>query len=1084
MTPKLPLTGVRVEVQNYAGFMKAMETVNKVIENSGKKAQEAAKTSGPLSKALDNLRNSAQRVQGVLLDLASRAGGLSPVLTSVANIIGQFPFAAGLAVAGVTALAAGFLALGNRGAPLIGLGESFDKLTASVGQTSQTMLTELRQAANGTVADFDLIRQTNVALAGAVGQFGEEFGRKLPKLLEIARAQAKATGQSVDFLFQSIVTGIKRGSPLLIDNIGLVLKVGEANEAYAESVGKTVEQLTAEEKQIAILNATLEAGQTVLDIYGQQQETNAEKLARAQATITNTLDGLAIAVQPAFGTVLDIVNRVLSGFQQLAIGLAPILGAIASIVTNVLGGAFNIVLDILQPFINAITSVLPYVAILFQGIANVIGGVINVIRNVVGGIVNFLKDVARNFFGLDLDNLGPNLFNGAAKAFGAFANGIIAVANRLIFPAVIGIAQFIADLLIGLSPPPKGPLSVIDKGGENLMNAWLEGITGVSLQPVEDVAAEVSMALGSIGKAGLGAVEKRLAELDKALLPFQNRLDIVKARFDAIAAPGQAALDAIDRQLQAAQEALAGGDVAAAETIKTLDAQRAAIQANLDAQQGIVDRSQIQLALAQAQQAQERSLLNIRKAQLQVVKKVAGETKEGVGKEERPKAGAGAGPAEAALANAGITMPTGGDSVLDLIGGQQAVDDAIAGIQDAFVGEIDTKNLLEFGANQALLQEQLDRIGGVDLGSKLAEKFSGVTDLFNPDVDGSPANKIKSFFTTLTGDETTPGSIASFFSNLGPNIQTAVSTLTGDASTPGSLASFFATLGPNIDAAIAGAGDTIKAAFDPEADGSPANFIVNAVRTLTGDDATADSLASMFAMLPENVATAASGLWTELDTQVFTPVRNFLVGTGEGTLSGIIDSVVQFFTDLPSRIVAALQGFGATVYNALAVPVINVVNGLIGIVEGAIKGIIEGIAAPFQTIVDTFGDATPAFIRDIATNLLNTANGISFGRISTELPAFLQSTPGAATGGQFGPGMLKVGERGPEYLYNAQKVGVLPNDLLRAIDGIGSILAQPSPMLVPGGGDTYNNSNSYTFNGVQSDNDARRRYNSLRAGMR
>src|SRR5690606_38205575 len=132
-------------------------------------------------------------------------------------------------------------------------------------------------------------RQANIALAGAIGEFGIQFGQKLPKLLEIARAQARATRQSVDFLYQSIITGIKRGSPLLIDNIGLVLKVGEANQAYAESVGKTVEQLTAEEKQIALLNATVEAGQEILNIYGQQQETAAEKMARAQATITNTL---------------------------------------------------------------------------------------------------------------------------------------------------------------------------------------------------------------------------------------------------------------------------------------------------------------------------------------------------------------------------------------------------------------------------------------------------------------------------------------------------------------------------------------------------------------------------------------------------------------------------------------------------------------------------------------------------------------------------------------------------------------------------------------------------------------------------
>src|SRR5690606_15353592 len=128
-------------------------------------------------------------------------------------------------------------------------------------------------------------------------------------------------------------------------------------------------------------------------------------------------------------------------------------------------------------------------------------------------------------------------------------------------------------------------------------------ITGVSLQPVEDVAAEVSASLGNIGKSSLSLVNRRLAELDKALLPFQNRLDIVKSRFDAIATPANLALDAIERQITDAEEALARGDQTAAETIRRLDEQRAAIQSNLDAQQRIVDNAQIQLSLAQAQQA-------------------------------------------------------------------------------------------------------------------------------------------------------------------------------------------------------------------------------------------------------------------------------------------------------------------------------------------------------------------------------------------------------------------------------------------------------------------------------------------------
>jgi hypothetical protein len=145
-------------------------------------------------------------------------------------------------------------------APLEGIGTAFEAMAGDVGLS----LDALRTAAAGTVADFDLMKAANVALTGAGDELGAAMGEELPELLEIARAAARATGQDVDFLFNSLVSGVKRSSPFLIDNTGLVLKMGEANEALAAELGKSVQELTAEEKQIALLNATVDAGQKMI----------------------------------------------------------------------------------------------------------------------------------------------------------------------------------------------------------------------------------------------------------------------------------------------------------------------------------------------------------------------------------------------------------------------------------------------------------------------------------------------------------------------------------------------------------------------------------------------------------------------------------------------------------------------------------------------------------------------------------------------------------------------------------------------------------------------------------------------------
>lgn len=1060
-TSSLPKIGVQAIVENIKQYVQDIDTVNKITQKSGDVSAAAAKKTGALPKELENAGKAFDNIRSKIGDFIKQNVPFGDQLGGVIDKLVAIPLPALAAVAAITALVGAFFELGKRGAELVPLAESFDNLTASVGLSSQALLIDLRKAANGTVSDFDLIKRANLALVGSTGEFGKAFGQKLPQVLAAARAAAKATGQDVDFLFQSLVSGIKRASPRLIDNTGIVLRLGEANQALATKLGKTVDSLTDEEKQIAVLNATVEAGETLIASLGDKHESNAEKIARGNATITNTLDGLAIAVQPAYGVVLDSTQKVLDIFQQLGAAVGPIFGGIASVIAEVFSTVVNIVTSIVQPIIDAFSSIAPYIALVFQFIAKVVGGVGKIIGDVVGGIVKFLQDVAKNFFGLDLKNLGPALFNGAAAAFGSFANGIIAVANKLIFPAVIAIAKFIADFLIGFSPPKEGPLSVIDKGGENLMLAWLDGISGVSLDPVKKVAQEVSDALGVIGKQSLIAVNARLAQLDKSLLPFQNRLDIVKANFEALNEPAKLALEAIDRESAKLQEAVLGGDQAAAEKLRILDQQRDAIQAQVDLQQGLVDRSQIQLGLAQAQQAPERSLLNIRKAYLDALAKAQVKTSGG-GEPKAKKEKKGSGETPVPTTAGGTPQAPGADlpSVLDLIGGQGAVDAAGQGLQDAFMGAIDQSGLEEFAQNSLDLGGQIDRIKSVDLGAKISDKFKGLTDAFDPSIAGSVANIVAQFF---NGTQDNPNSLAGIFYRAGDALANVSESVKSSIST------------------------TLASIFDPALEGSAMNSVLTLVGSAIGNDNLPGEVADFFSGLPARIVTALSDL-DKLVMGAFKGIIDFFTTSGPGSLGDMINQAVGFFVGLPTRIVDALRGIGVAIYSSFALPVIKAINGLIGLVETGIQGLINQVADFVGGIANALGDATPQFLKDAISQLHAVAGGVHFGRISEELPGFLQgpTAPAGAKGGLFGEGLFKVGEKGPEYLFSGKQFGVLPNQLTKVLDSLSSILAQPQSVPVMAGGNinTNNTNNSFNFNGVQSDNDARRRYNYLRAGMR
>jgi hypothetical protein len=106
----------------------------------------------------------------------------------------------------------------------------------------------LRDATGGMVSDVKLMQQAIQA-----GNFGipiEELGN----LFAFAQQRAKETGQEVDYLTQSIVTGIGRKSPLILDNLGISAvqlreKLGgvSAEAANIADVTRAVGQIATEE---------------------------------------------------------------------------------------------------------------------------------------------------------------------------------------------------------------------------------------------------------------------------------------------------------------------------------------------------------------------------------------------------------------------------------------------------------------------------------------------------------------------------------------------------------------------------------------------------------------------------------------------------------------------------------------------------------------------------------------------------------------------------------------------------------------------------------------------------------------------
>jgi len=144
--------------------------------------------------------------------------------------------------------------LAKAGAQVDSLTQSFTRLTSSMGISGDEALTALRRFSAGTIADTDLIQSANRAMVLGVAQSTEEFGT----LMQVARLRARDMGLTTTQAFNDIVTGIGRSSPLILDNLGIVIKQTEAQNKYAASLGKTAAELTENEKREALKFAVLE----------------------------------------------------------------------------------------------------------------------------------------------------------------------------------------------------------------------------------------------------------------------------------------------------------------------------------------------------------------------------------------------------------------------------------------------------------------------------------------------------------------------------------------------------------------------------------------------------------------------------------------------------------------------------------------------------------------------------------------------------------------------------------------------------------------------------------------------------------
>ena len=341
-------------------YGKRIETAGKDFTNFSQKAVEAARSLGTIASGANNTKDKLKDLVGAYNDVAKTYNklteqqrqtdfgkamsqsleqlqvriketkdelyGLSDAVKGKGGgLFGEGGLTGMLAVTGGNLLASGITKLGSEIADTIQqsieLAKSGEGVRLAFERLNQPgLLANLKEATHGTVSELELMK--------AAVKF-DDF--KLPveqlgTLLAFAQKKAKDTGQSVDYMVDSIVTGLGRKSLMILDNLGL--SAAQIKERMAETGDMTTAVASIIKEQMS------EAGEYV--------ETAADRAARAAAEASDKMEKLGREAMPVAEEWNKAWNSIkLGGMEVLTTVLGPIAESINDI-QQILSGEFEL----------------------------------------------------------------------------------------------------------------------------------------------------------------------------------------------------------------------------------------------------------------------------------------------------------------------------------------------------------------------------------------------------------------------------------------------------------------------------------------------------------------------------------------------------------------------------------------------------------------------------------------------------------------------------------------------------------------------------------------------------------------------
>ena len=304
--------------------MAANEVVVKFKLDADGNLKALAADADKAAASTDNLSKSARSQDRALKGAAQASSNSTKNFAKMSQGIsgGLVPAYAALA-ANIFAITALFNAL--RGAARVEqLTKGLSEMGAASGLALGTLSRGLQESTGFALSLEEAMRSTAlITSAGLDASSVEEFGRA-------AKNASLALGRDTAESLERFTRGVTKLEPELLDELGLFVRVDDAAEKYARSIGKSAGELTNFEKRQAFANEALDQANQKYGALGDLDVSAFDKLAATFTDLSKQLLGiLNVAIVPFVSALANNAGLLLAALTGLAATISgQILGGL------------------------------------------------------------------------------------------------------------------------------------------------------------------------------------------------------------------------------------------------------------------------------------------------------------------------------------------------------------------------------------------------------------------------------------------------------------------------------------------------------------------------------------------------------------------------------------------------------------------------------------------------------------------------------------------------------------------------------------------------------------------------------------